>query len=93
MIRVRFTLDYSDHLYAQATAAIDADREAILAYGSIVSESQQENGAKRIYTVEYEDSDGWEARGQAEETSAQIGLHATMERISGDEPAPEDPGA
>lgn len=79
-IKIRWTLNYGEHLYSQAEAAIAEDREHIIAYGTILEESKPANGVI-AYVVEYADSDGWDARGQVEETSAQIGHYASYERI------------
>jgi len=80
-VKIRWMLDYGRHLYSEAEAAIAEDREQIIAYGSIVEETKLCSGGI-VYIVEYADSDGWDARGQVEETSAQIGAHADYERIA-----------
>lgn len=80
-VKIRWTLDYGNHLHALAEEAIAQDREHITAYGAILEETKQDKGVI-IYVVEYGDSDGWDARGQVEETSAQIGNHADYERIA-----------
>lgn len=77
-IRVKWVLDYTDHPAGQYVAACDSDREDLIAYSAIVKESAK--GVVHTYIVEYE-VDGWVARGQVEETEAQIGPHAEAERI------------
>jgi hypothetical protein len=81
-VKVRFTLDYRGHLVGELAEAQAADNEALIAYGEITHESE-ENGI-RICVVEYGDSDGWEARSQAEETLATLNTdskHASLERV------------
>lgn len=80
-IQIRWTLDYGEHLFAQAEAAMREDREAIIAYGTITEETKKDGGVI-VYITEYADSDGWDARGQVEETSVNIGNHADYERIT-----------
>ena len=79
-IKIRWKLDYGNHLFAQAEAATAQDREHLIAYGTILEKTKQDEGVI-VYVVEYADSDGWDARGQVEETHAQIGNHADFERI------------
>lgn len=79
-MRVRFTLDYSEFIFQQALEAKTEDREKIIAYGEIIEDNFAAGEAQIVYVVEFGDEDGWTARGQAEETIAVIGEHASMER-------------
>lgn len=78
-VMVRFTLDYTDHYLSILAEAEENDREAIVAYATVVAEKRE--GHVLTLDVAY-GGDGWVARELAEETEAQIGPHGSMERLA-----------
>lgn len=80
-IIVRWTLDYGEHYASMLAPALEADREKLIAYGSIIEEKGITEDAVKVYVVEY-DHPGWEARGLVEETQTEIGHHASFEKVS-----------
>lgn len=80
MFVVRITNDYSQYPYSDALTMLQEDREALKAYGSIRSEEEKTPGVK-IWTVEFEKSDGWDARGQLEETLTSLRGLPSWERV------------
>jgi len=81
MIRVKFKVDYRSHLYEAALNAMSEDRETVVEYGALFTEESPEAGVK-VYVVDFDNEDGWEARGLAEETLHNLPEGATLEKVS-----------
>lgn len=83
MVRVHYTLDYGGIVFANLRECIEDDYTALCKIGAPSPGTW--DGTTVTYEVSFSDaSDGWDGRGQAEETRQYLvnGADVKMERVA-----------
>lgn len=71
IVPVIFTVDYSEAMYASIDEVFENHEQIIRGLARL--DRITKDGATRTYYVTFEDSDGWTARGLAEQVKDELG--------------------